>query len=163
MPSERKQKTEACISNIAAIDFGTTYCSLAYKTKGNPGVTVVRLDTSVQRVPNAILLRVTGKHQVCSMCHHEPEICKSKGVCASVYAKYKELKRTVDSANSKALDMPPLTPSLREVGCEVVSFGMQAQDEYTKLRESNYENHIFFERVKVTLITVCSLMIIILK
>ena len=27
------------------------------------------------------------------------------------------------------------------------------------LREGNYENHIFFERVKVTLITVCSLMI----
>ena len=158
MPTERKQKAEAnCLSNIAAIDFGTTYCSLAYRTKGDSaGVTVVRLDTSVQRVPNAILLKVTGKHQVCSMCHCEPEICKSKGVCASDYTKYK-LKRTVESANSKALDMPPLTP--RGVCCEVVSFGMQAQDEYTKLREINYENHIFFERVKVTLITVCSLMI----
>ena len=160
MPSERKQKTEACLSNIAAIDFGTTYCSLAYKTRATRGdsapgrVTVVQLDTSVQRVPNAILLRETGKHQVCSMCHCEPEICKSKGVCASDYAKYKELKRTVDSVNSKALDMPPLTP--KGVCCEVVSFGMQAQDEYTKLREGNYENHIFFERVKVTLITVCS-------
>ena len=53
-------------------------------------------------------------------------------MCASDYAKYEELKRTVDSVNSKALDMPPLTP--RGVCCEVVSFGMQAQDEYTKLR-----------------------------
>ena len=157
MPSERKQKTEACLSNIAAIDFGTTYCSLAYKTKEDPGVTVVRLDSSVQRVPNAILLRVTGKHQVCSMCHCEPEICKSNGVCASDYAKYKELRRNMDSANSKALDMPPLIP--RRVCCEVVSFGRQAQDEYIRLRESNYDNHIFFERIKVALITVCSLMI----
>ena len=154
MPSERKQKTEACLSNIAAIDFGTTYCSLAYKTKGDPGVTVVRLDSFFQRVPNAILLRVTGKHQVCSMCHCEQDICKRKKVCASDYAEYK-LKRSVDSANSKALDMPPLTP--RGVCCEVVSFGREAQDEYTKLKESNYENHIFFERVKITLITVCSL------
>ena len=159
MPSERKQNMEVCLSNIAAIDFGTTYCSLGYKTKrDSAGVTVVRLDSSVQRVPNAILLRVTGEHQVCSMCHCEQKICKSKGECASDYAKYKELKRTVDPTNSKALDMPPLTP--RGLCCEVVSFGMQAQDEYIKLRESNYENHIFFERVKVKLITVCSSMII---
>ena len=154
MPSERKRKrAEICFLNIAAIDFGTTYCSLAYKTKGDPEVTVMRLDSSVQRIPNAILLKVVGKDQVCSMCHDEPEVCKSEGKCASQYIQYMELKRrTVGFTYEKSADMPPLKP--KSFRCEVALFGRQAQNEYTKLKESNYENHIFFERVKSTLIKV---------
>ena len=151
MPSERKRKAESCFPNIAAIDFGTTYCSLAYKTKGDPGVTVMRLDSSIQRIPNAILLKIVDEDRVCSMCHDEPEVCKSKGKCAE----YMELlkRQTEGFTYEKPGDhMPPL--KARRFRCEVALFGRQAQNEYIKLRESNYENHIFFERVKSTLIKV---------
>ena len=43
--------------NIAAIDFGTTYCSLAYTTEGDEGASCLRLEGYYARVPNAILLK----------------------------------------------------------------------------------------------------------
>ena len=43
--------------NIAALDFGTTYCSLAITTVGDDKASCLKLDTYRSRVPNAILLR----------------------------------------------------------------------------------------------------------
>ena len=44
--------------NIAAIDFGTTFVSVAYCTEGNDSILTIKLDDTKQldRVPNAILL-----------------------------------------------------------------------------------------------------------
>ena len=46
--------------NIAAIDFGTTYCSLAYTTRGDEKVSAFKLSDVFTRVPNALLLRKAG-------------------------------------------------------------------------------------------------------
>ena len=43
--------------NIAAIDFGTTFCTLAFTTRGDTEVNTIKLGGVHQRVPNAILLR----------------------------------------------------------------------------------------------------------
>ena len=50
------RKTNA---NIAAIDFGTTFCSLAFTTEGDTGaqISTLRLDGYLARVPTAILLK----------------------------------------------------------------------------------------------------------
>ena len=42
--------------NIAAIDFGTTFCTLAYTTFGDAEVNTLKLDGIHQRVPNAVLV-----------------------------------------------------------------------------------------------------------
>ena len=42
--------------NIAAIDFGTTFCSLAYTTPGDK-ISTVKLNEYYARVPSAILLK----------------------------------------------------------------------------------------------------------
>ena len=42
--------------NIAAIDFGTTFCTLAYTTRGDAEVNTLKLGGIHQRVPNAILI-----------------------------------------------------------------------------------------------------------
>ena len=47
-------------SNVAAIDFGTTYCSLAYMTRGDEKVSPFKLSHVFTRVLNALLLRKTG-------------------------------------------------------------------------------------------------------
>ena len=57
----RKKRSESGYSvnegNIAAIDFGTTYCSLAYKTKGDRRpITVMHIEHK-ERVPNSILIQ----------------------------------------------------------------------------------------------------------
>ena len=47
--------------NIAAIDFGTTYCSLAYTTQGRDDVYTLKFDGGTRyRVPNAIILQKKG-------------------------------------------------------------------------------------------------------
>ena len=43
--------------NIAALDFGTTYCSLAMTTVEDDKASCLKLDNYHPRVPNAILLR----------------------------------------------------------------------------------------------------------
>ena len=43
--------------NIAAIDFGTTFVSLAYATRGDDKVNTFKLNSTFERVPNAILLK----------------------------------------------------------------------------------------------------------
>ena len=42
--------------NVAAIDFGTTFCSLAYTLKGTKEILKLPLDGPLTRVPNAILI-----------------------------------------------------------------------------------------------------------
>ena len=45
---------------IAAIDFGTTFCSLAYSLSDDDKVNLIELNPHQQRVPTAILLRKQG-------------------------------------------------------------------------------------------------------
>ena len=47
--------------NIAAIDFGTTGCSLAYRLQNDNGVRFVKLDNEDTRVPTAILVDEKGE------------------------------------------------------------------------------------------------------
>ena len=64
--SDKKKRTEFDMTlqprqMIAAIDFGTTFVSLAYITSGDDKVNTLKLDSTFERVPNAILLkRVPG-------------------------------------------------------------------------------------------------------
>ena len=46
--------------NIAAVDFGTTYCSVAYTTVGSPGPQLLALNFTYCRVPTAILFKPDG-------------------------------------------------------------------------------------------------------
>ena len=43
--------------NIAAIDFGTTFCTLAFTTRGDTEVNTLKLGGIHTRVPNAILIQ----------------------------------------------------------------------------------------------------------
>ena len=51
----------ASTGNIAAIDFGTTSCSLSYCLKGNDRIRFLKLDDTHDRVPTAILMDRQGK------------------------------------------------------------------------------------------------------
>ena len=42
--------------NVAAIDFGTTYCSISYTTEGSDDINTLKLNERWPRVPTAILL-----------------------------------------------------------------------------------------------------------
>jgi hypothetical protein len=83
--------------NIAAIDFGTTYCSLSYKTAGDDCITNFKFSDTHTRIPNAILLKKQGDK------------------------------------------------------LEVERFGYRAQDEYTRIRQSQRDLFLYFERVKMVL------------
>ena len=89
--------------NIAALDFGATYCSLAITTIGYDKVSPLKLDSYRPRVSNAILLR------------------------------------KLDSSSATA------------VPCEIRAFGEKAQATYTRLRPSEINQHLFFERIKMNL------------
>ena len=54
---EQPAKALPSLSNIAAIDFGTTYCSLAIVTALEEFPICIKLDGYRPRVPNAILLK----------------------------------------------------------------------------------------------------------
>ena len=83
---------------IAAIDFGTTFVSLAYTTSGDDKVNTLKLHSTFERVPNAILLkRVPGNKYV------------------------------------------------------VEDIGSKAQASYCKIRTSEQQNYIYFERIKMLL------------
>ena len=65
-----RPKTETVLShaesgkNIAAIDFGTTHCSLAYTTETNDSTVSLKLNEIFARVPTAILLVKEGEEIV---------------------------------------------------------------------------------------------------
>ena len=66
LPTKEQKETigqnTSCIGNIAAIDFGTTACSLAYTVAGETKVRFLRLDEAdKERVPTAILMDANGK------------------------------------------------------------------------------------------------------
>ena len=50
-------------SNIAAIDFGTTYSSIVFKREGDEGINNLKLNGIYERVPTAILLQVVDRPQ----------------------------------------------------------------------------------------------------
>ena len=58
--------------NIAAIDFGTTYCSLAITTEGDKSASCLKLDNYHPRVPTAILLRKTDPANKTAKGDHTP-------------------------------------------------------------------------------------------
>lgn len=55
MPTSIRRETGN--GNIAAIDFGTTYCSIAYTTEAGDGINTIQLNNYHARVPTAILLK----------------------------------------------------------------------------------------------------------
>lgn len=60
-PRETAQQNSRCSGNIAAIDFGTTSCSLAYSVAGDTRIRFLRLDEANDRVPTAILMDANGR------------------------------------------------------------------------------------------------------
>lgn len=63
LPVEEPRKTSIkSTGNIAAIDFGTSSCSVAYWIKGDEtGVRLLRLSADDVRVPTAVLMDSDGK------------------------------------------------------------------------------------------------------
>ena len=92
-------------SNIAAIDFGTTYSSVVYKTERDERINYLKLNAIYERVPTAILLQVVDRPQ-------DPHL--------------------------------PVKVIVKE-------YGMRALTEYSRLRERDHKNYIYFERIKMTL------------
>ena len=135
MPTvKRKEDSEVTsYNNFAAIDFGTTYCSLAFKTAGDSGITVMRLDGTDRRVPNSLLLNVIEVDSVCTMCNLKE--CKNQEKC------------TADYAEQERQTAPRRSP--KNFKYKVNSFGHLAQRNYQTLRKNKYESHIYFERVKL--------------
>lgn len=58
---EARQSRSKTTGNIAAIDFGTTSCSVAYWIKGDEKIRLLRLSADDVRVPTAILMDSEGK------------------------------------------------------------------------------------------------------
>ena len=141
MPTVRKNEPVPSYTNIAAIDFGTTYCSLAFKTAGDSGATVMRLDGTDRRVPNAMLLQVTETESVCTMCKLSE--CEDQRKCA---ADFKEQERQTPRGK-ESVAIPKRIP--KHFKYKVNSFGHLAQRNYQLLRRNKYESHIYFERVKL--------------
>ena len=101
--SNKKKRTEFDLTlqprqTIAAIDFGTTFVSLAYTTSGDDKVNTLKLHSTFERVPNAILLKKVPGNK-----------------------------------------------------CVVEDFGSKAQASYCKIRPSEQQNYIYFERIKMLL------------
>ena len=99
--SKKKKRTEFDLSlqprqTIAAIDFGTTFVSLGYTTSGDDKVNTLKLHSTFERVPNAILLKNVPGNK-----------------------------------------------------CVVEDFGSKAQASYCKIRSSEQQNYIYFERIKM--------------
>ena len=92
-------------ANIAAIDFGTMYSSIVYKTEGDDTINYLKLNAIYKRVPTAILLQVVDRPQ-------DPHL--------------------------------PVKVTVKE-------YGIRALTEYSRLRERNHKDYIYFERIKMTL------------
>ena len=98
--------------NVAAIDFGTTFCSVAYTTDADE-ICTLQLNHYHSRVPTAILLKQNGSNSI---------------------------------QNFDADD-----PIIRSPVYEVLSFGYDAQEQHAKLRATERNNHLYFERFKMSL------------
>ena len=58
---DRRERDYKYAGSIAAIDFGTASCSVAYCIQGDPSVRLLRLSTDDVRVPTSILTDANGK------------------------------------------------------------------------------------------------------
>ena len=118
--ASRFSKTDG---NEAAIDFGTTFCSLAFATVGNPDlvdtrsveINTVRLNGYYTRVPTVILLRES------------------------------------ESTSSQSTSCDDDLPVSRTCDYKVVSFGYDAMTELCSLKSSQRSKYLYFERFKMTL------------
>lgn len=84
--------------NIAAIDYGTTYCSLAYQMKEDKKPTVMQLEGENCRIPNAILLKVVKENRSCTVCKGDE--CNNEAHCADQYFAY---ERSIPAASGAFL------------------------------------------------------------
>ena len=117
--ASRFSKTDG---NIAAIDFGTTFCSLAFATVGNPDlvdtrsmeINTVRLNGYYTRVPTVILLRESESKSSAASCDND-------------------------------------LPVSRTCDYEVVSFGYDAMTQLCSLKSTQRSKYLYFERFKMTL------------
>lgn len=108
--------------NIAAIDFGTTFCSLAFATVGDPervdmesvDINTVMLNNYYPRVPTAILLKEASSGS-------------------------SDVRCSDDDPVSKTCDY------------EVVAFGYEAVNRHSKLKPTERSEYLYFERFKMTL------------
>ena len=118
--ASRFSKTDG---NVAAIDFGTTFCSLAFATVGNPDlvdtrsveINTVRLNGYYKRVPTVILLRES------------------------------------ESPSSQSASCDDDLPVSRTCDYEVVSFGYDAMTELCSLKSTQRSKYLYFERFKMIL------------
>ena len=138
---QRICETSTTNANIAAIDFGSTYCSLAYKTEYDTSETVVRLDGSDRRVPNAMVLKILKEELGCIVCKSTK--CENERMCIERYGSGRPMNRK----------------KTKQYSCQVNYFGYVAQRNYQTVRKKQYDSHIYLERIKVTLMeaTVCNL------
>ena len=140
--ASRFSKTDG---NVAAIDFGTTFCSLAFATVGNPDlvdmrsveINNVRLNGYYTRVPTVILLRESKSTNSAS--------CEC------------ELPNSVNHREAGVEPTPSRTahgrdpPVSRTCKYEVVSFGYDAMTQLSSLKASQRSKYLYFERFKMTL------------
>ena len=63
--------------NIAAIDFGTTFCTVAYTTSGTDLINILKIDGIHERVPTAILLQslARGEYKVAEFGYGAQKAC----------------------------------------------------------------------------------------
>ena len=109
--------------NIAAIDFGMTFCSLAFATVGNPDLVDMRsveintmeLNSYYTRVPTVILLR------------------------------------ELESTSSQSASCDDNLPVSRTCDYEVVSFGYDAMKQLCSLKSSQRSKYLYFEQFDMTL------------
>ena len=61
--ADRSQRIVNDLKNVAAVDFGTIFCSVAFKLKNTPGKFVenIELEPGHERTPTAILLQRCGE------------------------------------------------------------------------------------------------------
>ena len=61
--SEVADSLQRVLENVAAVDFGTTFCSVAFKLKNTPGKFIenIELEPGHKRSPTAILLQRCGE------------------------------------------------------------------------------------------------------
>lgn len=112
--------------NIAAIDFGTTYCSLAFATLANASsaaleeadISTMKLNEYYERVPTSILLKASISEAVA----HNTQEDNSDDTTPSVTCPY-----------------------------EVYSFGYDAMKHHNNLNAVERSEYLYFERFKMSL------------
>ena len=145
--ASRFSKTDG---NVAAIDFGTTFCSLAFVTVGNPDlvdtrsveINTVRLNGYYTRVPTVILLR-ERELEPTSYASCECELQNS--------VNHREAGVDEPTPRSQTANVNGDPPVSRTCDYEVVSFGYDAMTQLSSLKASQRSKYLYFERFKMNL------------